>query len=466
MYKNVLLIIPSLLFSLLFYHKHLGLNFLLFSIVVVALLMITHLEKFKLKKVLFYSLAYVTASVFVFIYNSPLTITTSVIAFFVLLGSINETKASVYTELLNGLYSTIASSFSYYYNNMLTETEAVKKRNINYIYWLKIIGIPAIAVLIFVILYRSANPYFDDIIKSIDLSFINLQWVLFTILAYFLFLNISNATTIEPLTSLDLETGNTLNRNELKQQSKTALIQENQLGNVLLIVLNVLIIFFLITDIFYINNINGISASSLSKTVHQGIYALITSIVFAIVIILYFFRGNLNFYEKNKTLKTLTISWILLNVGLVIITTYKNYLYVNDFGFTYKRIGVFIYLSLALIGLITTYIKVYATYNLWYLFRKNIAVAFVILMFSCVVNWDKLITIYNVEYAQNTDVDYIINLSDNNTFLLKKYTEKFSNEISTRQEAEISAKYTTYMHNLNNNGWQELVFDNLNLKSK
>ena len=464
MLKKITLFISSFLFSILFYGKNIGLNYLLFSILVILLLATLQPKKFKTKKILIRTLYYLAASTFVFIYNSSLSIFVSIVSLFALLGALPTFKASLYVEFLNGCYTAIASSFTNYYHHMLEETEAVKKKNINYSYWIKTIGIPILIVGIFILLYSNANPNFNRIVSTIDLSFINLKWVLFTLLGYFILLNFSDPQTIQPLTQMDSETENQLDKSTIPMQSSTSLLQENQLGIILLISLNLLIGFFLTTDIFYLHSLIDVVASDLSKSVHEGIYALITSLIFAIIIILYFFRGNLNYYKKNQHLKTLATIWILLNVVLVVITAYKNYLYVTHYGFTYKRIGVFIYLFLSSVGLITTYIKVHARYNLWYLLRKNIHIAFMILVFSSVVNWDQLITKYNINHAQITDIDYLINLSNNNVVELKEFVENNKQKTTKQQAERITKKYLAYTQQLKVNSWQEFTYDNLKIK--
>lgn len=464
MNKNILLIVGSLTFSLLFFKQNIGLNFLLFSILTILLLWAFNTTQFKTKKVLFATLLYLAMAVLVFIYNSTLSILSSIIAFFYLLGSIGENKSSVYVQLLNGFFSSIASGFTVYYGKLVNETGSLKKKRINYMYWLKMIGIPLIVLLVFVILYRSANPYFNELLNKIDFSFINLQWVLFTVMGYFLLLNITTPITIENVTEFDLKKGNNLNKDDLKPQSVESLKQENQLGKTLLVLLNALLVFFLITDTIYVSNLLDLNAPELSKTVHEGVYALITSIVFAIGIILYFFRGNLNFFKENKYLRRLTILWISLNVLLIIITVYKNYLYVSFHGLTYKRIGVFVYLSLSIIGLATTYIKVYSSLNFWFLVRRNIAVGFLLLLMASTVNWDALITDYNTKYAQHTDYNYLVNLSDNNAVLLKEILENAEQQPPLTAQHNIEKKYHQYRKKLENNRWQELVFDNLKFK--
>ncbi len=461
MNKKIISLLTALLFSTLFFKQHLGLNVLLFALITILVLAILYPIKFKNLKVISYALFYLLSAANVFFYNSYLALIASTLSFFVLLGAVIEPKTSIYVQVLNGFYTSIASFFATTFQQLQEESTAVKKRNINYNYWAKMIGIPLIIATIFIVLYRSANPIFDGIIQQINFSFINMPWVLFTVLGYFLMLNITHPVKVETITATDLATPNILTKKTMIKQPVESLQQENQLAVVLLVVLNGLLIFFLIADFVYLVNITDLTAPDLSKTVHEGIYALITSIVLAITIILYFFRGNLNFYEKNKNVKLLTFTWILLNVVLVLVTSYKNYLYVFQYGFTYKRIGVFIYLCLSLIGLLTTFAKVSEVYNLWYLLRKNTQVAFLLVMVLTTVNWDYAITRYNIEYAMSIDFDYLIELSNNNAHLLHEYTEKHRQKGMISEKERINEKYQNYIQQLKKNSWQELVYDNI-----
>jgi len=457
--KNITTIIGALLFSTFFYKQHIGLNLLLFSIVTVIILLISNFDSFKKRKTILNALAYLITGIAVYFYKSNLAIIANIIGFITLVGSVSENKSSIYIKWLNGLYTSIAAAFSLYFDSLFTEVKNVKKKKIDIVYWLKIVGIPTIILLVYIGLYRNGNPLFDEIISKIDLSFINLQWILLAALGYYLFYNISQPITIEPTTVTDINTGNSLEENSLKKTSEKKLESEKQLGIVLIVLLNTLIALYLTTDVFFISKISHLNAVELSQKVHSGINALIVSIVLAIVIIIYFFRGYLNFYQRNQTLKTATYVWLLLNLVLVFITVFKNYVYISSFGFTYKRIGVFIYLFLAFFGLITTFYKVYNIQNIWFLFRKNIQVAFILLMTSTVINWDKIITNYNIKFASQTDMEYLLNLSNNNVSLLKEYSN--NNSINNDYKLRINRKHKQFLDQLKNNSWQEMTIDNL-----
>lgn len=458
--KKLSLLIGAILFSTFFYKQSLGLNMPLFSLVTITTLAIYNQNAFKKKSSIAFGILYAISALAIFFFQSSLSFIAYVVAFFTLVGHVSEHKSSIYVNWLNGFYSFVAGFFHRNFNVVESEEKVKLKKDIDYIHWIKIIGIPLVVILIFISLYKNGNPVFENLIEKIDFSFINLQWLLLTALGYYLLYNVSIPISVNPSTELDLSTDNTLkNKNEF---STVSIKKETQLGVVLIALLNLLIVFFLITDFTYIFSSTDFRASAFSNQVHSGINAIIASIVIAIVIILYFFRGNLNFYDGNKKLKNLTYTWITLNIILIINTAIKDYQYIYYFGFTYKRIGVLIYLLLTVIGLITTAIKIKEIKNFWYLLRINSLTAYTFLIIASTINWDKHITSYNLNYAKSMDFNYLINMSNNNTFMLKYYSDNhhFEGEIKSM----VDKKYYNYLKILKNKNWQEFNYDNFKLE--
>lgn len=460
--KKLLLFIGSLLFSTLFYGKSLGLNLFLFSIITLIVLFVNNKDEFKNKRTIIYSSLYLVTGLAVFFHDSLIAIITNFVTFLTLIGLLSENKSSIYVNWLNGLYTTIAGLFhrNFSYNESTQKVE--QKKDVDYIHLAKIICIPSLIVIIFITLYQNGNPLFSDIIASIDLSFINIQWLLFAGLGYYLFSNIHKPIEVKPATELDLKTGNSLEKSN--RFSIPKLKKENQLGITLISLLNALIVLFLITDITFILTNEEVRASVFSSQVHSGINALIASIIIAIVILLYVFRGDINFYKENKALKRLAFTWIILNTILVLSIVVKNSQYIYYFGLTYKRIGVLVYLTLATTGLITTLLKIDKVKNIWYLLRVNTRAAFIVLILSSTVNWDYHITNYNFNYAKSMDFKYLIELSNNNTFLLKEQVK--SKDLHKDSIILIEQKYNTYVYELRTNSWQELQYDNYKLDRK
>uniref|UniRef100_UPI003517A708 DUF4153 domain-containing protein n=1 Tax=Winogradskyella sp. TaxID=1883156 RepID=UPI003517A708 len=457
-----LLFIAALLFSTLFYGKSIGLNLFLFSITTLIVLFANNNNDFKSKRTIIYSALYLATGLAVFFHDSLVAICANFVSFFTLIGLLSENKSSIYVNWLNGLYTTIAGLFHRNFTVNEATQKVESKKDIDYSHLAKLVVVPTVIVIIFIVLYQNGNPLFSDLIDKIDFSFINIQWLLFAGLGYYLFSNIHKPVIVEPATELDLSTGNALSKTNKFSISK--LKQENQLGIILISLLNVLIAIFLITDVTFILTNMDIKASLFSSQVHSGINALIASIVIAIIILLYIFRGDLNFYKDNKTVKRLAITWIILNALLVCSIVIKNGQYIYYFGLTYKRIGVMVYLTLAVTGLITTLIKIDKVRNIWYLLRLNTKAAFVVLVLASTVNWDYHITNYNFNYAKSMDFKYLIELSNNNTFLLKEQAE--SRSLEQDSVKLIEKKYNAYLYELSTNSWQELQYDNLKLKTK
>src|SRR4029078_3225426 len=115
----------------------------------------------------------------------------------------------------------------------------------------------------------------------------------------------------------------------------------------------------------YNNDIN------LSEYVHEGTGLLIFSILLAMVLLLFFFRGNLNFYKQNKWLRAGAYAWLLQNSILAVSVLFRDYYYIQHYGLAYKRIGVLIFLAMVLMGLITVFIKIQKRKTAYYLLRVN-----------------------------------------------------------------------------------------------
>jgi hypothetical protein len=150
--------------------------------------------------------------------------------------------------------------------------------------------------------------------------------------------------------------------------------------------------------------------------VHNGVGITILSIIIATSLIMYLFRKEFSRIKANKALMAFVYLWIIQNIIMLSSTAIRNQIYIHDFNFTYKRIGVYVWLALAAIGLCIMFWKIYQKRSNWYLIRTNVAVWFSVLVISGCFNWDKLITNYNIANKPLKDVDfyYLFSLSDAN----------------------------------------------------
>ncbi len=205
-----------------------------------------------------------------------------------------------------------------------------------------------------------------------------------------------------------------------------ALRNENTVGIISLALLNGLLCCINIIDIVYVwfgftyhSNLN------LSKYVHEGAGLLIFSIVLAMLVLLFFFRGNLNFYKKNKWLRYGAYLWILQNLVLVVSVLIRDYYYFVHMGMAYKRIGVVVFLLLVIAGLVTVFVKIHFRKTNYYLLRVNAWFAIVVLVISSCIHWDEWIATSNLARKGTipVDVNFLLSLSDKTLPVIEKNKE-------------------------------------------
>jgi len=205
-----------------------------------------------------------------------------------------------------------------------------------------------------------------------------------------------------------------------------------------------------------------------SEFVHQGTGTMIASIIVAVSIILFYFRSSLNFYAQSKSIKILAYCWIVQNVLMLVSTAFRNELYIEVYGLTYKRIGVYVYLLLAAIGLVTTFIKILKLKSNHFLFRSNGWLFYGVLILACFVNWDILIATHNSHIKGHNGKSYLLQLSDKvlpHLFALEQASsdaykvvesKTFNEEgrYSNSYQQELSRKLYYFMEKREQLGWQ------------
>ena len=397
------LIISVLLYSILFYKQTAGINFLLFNTALLGLLLYRNKQLLKSKVWLSLAGSALISSFFIYVYGSSLAIISNIISLFIL----SALSMNVRTSFLTGLFLSICSVGSSFVRMFL---DWIKRKadqisdNYSRPLYVKVFLfiIPLLIAIVFFLFYQNANPLFYDFTKNINLDFISIGWIFFTysglLLLYGFFHNGILPFIIEKdqNASLELSPEIASRKNFLSELMRTD--TENISGIVLFAMLNLLLLLVNILDLNYLWFDGTLPKGINHKAfVHDGIGTLITSIIVAIMILLFYFRGELNYYKNNKWLRALAFAWIVQNAFMIFSTAYRNNMYIQESGLSYKKIGVYVYLILTLIGLITTFIKVFKLKTNWYLFRVNAAVYFYILILSCMFNWDTIITNFNIK---------------------------------------------------------------------
>lgn len=471
----------GLLFNYLFWMEQLAINLLLFSIFIMAILYLNK-EITWTKKILLICFSHLFAA-FLVVYNqSILTVISYYISLVMFIGFVHAQQLrSTFTALLSGFVQILCAPF-----NLIQRLIQIKIGNFSIkpvLKPIKYLIIPIFVIIIFTIVYSIANPVFAAYLDNFTTGITTVLTKIFT----FFFADLSFARFMHIIIGILFTAGlvlafkdNILEREELSlneklirnrnrkmyagfsfdikeifagnlMKRKMALKTENIIGIISFVALNLLLLFLNSIDIATlwatIGNTETIIGINYSAELHEGTNALILSVFMAMLVILYFFSGNLNFFSKNKTIRILAYIWIIQNAFLVASVFLRDFRYIDMHGLTYKRIGVLIFLMLCTVGLITVYIKVAKQKTLFYLCKVNGWVWYMLLLFFGLVNWDVFIVNYNIQNRNSItlDLDHLLDMSDKtlplldeNRTILQSYLSK-----SNRYDEIITAIDTT-----------------------
>ena len=455
---DVLLMVSTLIFSLLFYRQSPGINYLIFSFVLILAVWALNPSIIRRWNIVLVMLGTVISACNILWSNTVMAVVMNLLSLVVLAGLTLNPQSSFIVAIINSIFSFLVSvlikTVEKIDRSIYGTSSKNKEGNVS---WLKFVSffVPGVIAMVFFFLYASANPAINDLLTMIRFDFISWDWMKFTLLGFLILFGFFHQSHIESLTLADSRASNTLKRKKSVKKSLNALALKYELksGWLLLLLLNLLLLGFHMVDSYFILMKKFEGTLKYSAYLHQGVNTLITSIVLAILVILYYFRANINFHKRNGKIKKLAYLWVFQNVLLVGTTIYKNFQYVDQYGLTYKRIGVYIYLLLTFIGLVTTLVKINKLKSNWYLIRANSWMFYGVFMLASFVNWDKLITRYNLSMTNKIDTVYLINLTSKNLPELIALKNEGRIFLSQNEKVQIEKKRLRFLEKMKNGKW-------------
>ena len=437
MKKNLNLLVTVLcafIFTLLFYKNTLGLNLLFFELAVLSWLYLSKQFRIKSFNIGFILSGVLLTSLMTVIHHSTLSYTINFFLFILFIGVIAAPEIRSLLRSFELTFYSFFSSFAMIKNEIVGSSFGSKHTKFK-IWRKRIFLIPLLIIFIFAGIYSWANPKFGAVVQSIidaledffEYLFSNFNFALLFVflLGFIVSLFVIYRSKKDRIVSDDLASSDQLTRVRLKSngnKSVLGLVNEYKSALFLFTSLNVLLLGLNVMDINYVWINFKWEGQYLKEFVHEGTYVLIIAILLSIVLVLYFFRKNLNFYLKNQWLKRLTILWIFQNLILTVSVAIRNWHYIQYYSLAYKRIAIVFFLILTIYGLYTVYSKVRLTKSNYYLLRKNFIALTTVLVISTTVNWDRIIARYNFSHAENSFVhlDFLASLSNSALPLLDK----------------------------------------------
>nr|WP_315148148.1 DUF4173 domain-containing protein [uncultured Flavobacterium sp.] len=439
MKKHHLIFVCSLIFTLLFYNESVGVNLAIFGLVLTGIICYFFQDRFTSRSHLVLVVTSILSCLAFAWYGDFVSFLALAMSVCFLQFKTQETNLKIVQvfplAFLNGITSL---------GRMLMFTQWLPKREIKNDFAKKFIAyfiIPTVFVGLFFIVYAFGSDHFSALFTDYYLDVNFFQLVLISLLGFYLSFTFWNYwipdVCYEKNSLLDNEFNDkTTNRNQ-RTFSFLDIDFERRSGEITLVLLNVLILVFIVTY-NYEQFFEVVEKSKLSAATHERVNAVIFSIIMAVGVILFYFKGGFNFDAKAKNLKQLSKIWILLNGILILSTIIKNSEYVSFFGLTYKRLGVYAFLILAIIGLFFTFSKITKQKTNAYLFNQMVWYFYGTILLCSYVNWGNLITNYNISVNKGVEPMFLSRLDFNDEarrdfFKLKNLDGQYP-EVSKEEE--------------------------------
>ena len=439
MKKYHLILVCSLIFTLLFYNESVGVNLAIFGLVLTGIICYFFQDRFTSRSHLVLVIASVLSCIAFAWYGDFVSFLALFLSLVFLQFKTQEANLKIIqvfpVVLLNGITSL---------GRMLMFAQWLPKREIKNDFAKKMIAyfiIPTVFVALFFIVYAFGSDHFSSLFTDYTLDLNIFELVLITLLGFYISFTFWNYWIPEAFFEYNSILDNDFkDEKSIRNQRTFSFLDidfERKSGEITLVLLNVLLLVFIVTYNFE-QFFEVLEKSKLSAATHERVNAVIFSIIMAVGVILFYFKGGFNFDEKAKNLKRLSKIWILLNGTLIISTIIKNSEYVSFFGLTYKRLGVYVFLILAIIGLVFTFLKITKQKTNVYLFNQMVWYFYATILSCSYVNWGNLITNYNISFKKGVEPIFLSGLNFNDEvrrdyFLVKNLDGRYP-EVSREKE--------------------------------
>ncbi|MFK8044681.1 MAG: DUF4153 domain-containing protein [Crocinitomicaceae bacterium] len=412
-YTKSIYVVLTLIASLLTYQQHLGLNALILPIIFSVIHYILH-QSIVSKRWFIAAFLWILSGLGVFLWHLDIGIPLFIICGFHFFAISFHSKMSLPASIAQSLISFFTGIGRFFlFDLQIFNTNNLNSNSKKIIRLLLIVCIPLLIFIIFLKLYQTANPDFAELTQFINFDFIEASFFfyfgLILIFSYGLIFFKPSAKVLE----IDINSKDDLSKEEFNvDDSNSQLNLEWQIGIIVVSSLSLLLLGFIFIDFNTIYNNQNVGINH-SQGVHQSINILITSIVLVIVIVLYLFRGAVN-YKSSKALKISTFIWLGLNCTVILLILAKNNNYIDSWGLTHKRIGVYIYTILCFLGICYTVYKIEYRKTTSFLIRTTSTSFLSALVFYGLINWNGIIVTYNLNEKNlapsKVDLQYLARL--------------------------------------------------------
>lgn len=414
MKKHQIILASSLIFALLFYNESVGVNLAIFGLVLTGFICYFFQDRFTDRSHLVLVVTSVLSCLAFAWYGDFASFLALAMSILFLQFKTQESKLKIiqmFPLVFLNAFASVGRIFMF--NQWLPE------KKIHNDFAKKLVAffvIPAIFIGLFFIVYSFGSNHFSSLFTDYTLDIDIVQLLLISILGFYISFSFWNYwvpdLSYEKNAMLDNDFDNIA---EIKNQSTFSFLDidfERKSGEITLVLLNIMLLVFIATY-NYEQFFEVVKNPNLSADTHERVNSVIFSIIMAVGLILFYFKGGFNFDKKAANLKKLAKIWIVLN-GLLIVSTFiKNSEYIAVQGLTYKRLGVYAFLILAIIGLVFVFLKITKQKTNAYLANQMVWYFYGTVLLCSFVNWGNLITNYNISVNKCAEPIFLSSLNFN-----------------------------------------------------
>jgi len=440
MKKHQIILACSIIFTLLFYNESIGVNLAIFGLILTGSICYFFQDRFTDRSHLILVVTSVLSCMAFAWYGDFVSFLALAISILFLQFKIQESKlkiVQVFPLIFLNAFASIGRIFIF--------SQWLPERKIHNNFAKKLVAyfiIPTIFIIVFFTAYSFGSSHFSSLLTDYTLDIDIVEVILIGILGFYISFSFWNYWVPEVCYEKnELLDSDFKNIAEIKSQNTFSFLDidfERKSGEITLVLLNFLLVVFIITY-NYEQFFEVIEKSNLSADTHERVNSVIFSIIMAVGVIMFYFKGGFNFDKKAANLKKLAKIWIVLNGLLIVSTIIKNSEYISVFGLTYKRLGVYAFLILAIIGLVFVFRKITKQKTNAYLANQMVWYFYGTVLLCSFVNWGNLITTYNIAVNKCVEPIFLSRLNFNDE-ARREYFSKLHLDgqlIEIRKEEEI-----------------------------
>jgi len=414
MKRHQIILACSILFTLLFYNESIGVNLAIFGLFLTGSICYFFQDRFTDRSHLILVVTSVLSCLAFAWYGDFVSFLALAMSILFLQFKTQESKLKIiqiFPLVFLNAFASIGRIFMF--------SQWLPERKIHNNFAKKLVAyfvIPTIFIIVFFTAYSFGSSHFSSLLTDYTLDIDIVEVILIGILGFYISFSFWNYWIPEVCYEKNELLDNDFNNiAEIKNQNTFSFLDidfERKSGEITLLLLNIMLLVFIVTY-NYEQFFEVIEKSNLSADTHERVNSVIFSIVMAVGVIMFYFKGGFNFDKKAANLKKLAKIWIVLNGLLIVSTIIKNSEYISVFGLTYKRLGVYAFLTLAIIGLVFVFLKITKQKTNAYLANQMVWYFYGTVLLCSFVNWGNLITTYNIAVNKCVEPLFLSSLNFN-----------------------------------------------------